>query len=560
MQEIKEMNRVRAFLCLSILFSGILAAQLAFSATVEGRISDTKGSAVAGAMVTLFSGDNLYSETSYTSFSGRYQINTNLIGKARLRVRAPMFIDSLVDVKLKDKQALEKDFSLSLLNSQQAISESLPANAHFAQLKFKDENERERFILNCIGCHEIGSAMTRRARPEAEWNAFVQLMLDRINVQDKDLQARYVELLSEAFDGTPVSGVAPAMVNPVILDTHIREWKLPGSLIGHDMIAHSDGKYYTIDMGADKIYITDPITNTTETISIPAQGLELGGKIKYSHAAKRAIFALTLHHGPHSLQEGPDGRIYTTDVVSARIGVFDPVSRKFSGYELGEGVVYPHTLRFDAQGTLWFTIGMSNQIGRLRPDTGEVKIIDLPKNDVTYPYGIDINPKDGSVWYAQFTANRIGRVDAKTLTVEEFDVPFSGPRRLRFSADGMLWISAFASGSLVKLDPQSMKYTEYDIPAPGPGKFETPYAVYVHPLTQDVWMTANMSDHLYRFIPSEERFIAYPLPTRGSFMRDIVLAQDGSLCGTSSSIPASASEGGMQALICLAPNDAVSNP
>ena len=560
MKEIKKGFSVRAILCVGLLLSSIPGICLAVSATVEGSVTDNSGEAVAGALVTLFSEDDLYSETVYTNLSGYYKITTNLTGKLHLRFRSPMFSDHRGDVVIDDGMILKNNISLSTPNSQHEISESFPANAYFSKLKFKDNDERAGFIMRCIGCHQIGSEITRRERSKTEWNSLIQVMLDRIDVHDENLQKRYVELLSEAFDNSPVSGVAKPVVTSDILETHIREWKLPESLIGHDMIAHSDGKYYTVDMGADKIYITNPVTNTTETVTIPDQGIELGGKIKYSHAAKRAIFALTLHHGPHSLQEGPDGKIYTTDVVSARIGVFDPVSRQFSGYELPDGVVYPHTPRFDRLGTLWLTIGMSNQLGRIIPRTGEIKIIDLPENDVTYPYGIDINPKDGSVWYTQFTGNRIGRLDPKSLEVEEFEVNFTGPRRLRFDADGMLWIAGFSSGLLVKLNPVSMQFTEYVIPAPSPGKFETPYAVYVHPKTQDIWITANISDHLYKFNSSEEQFIAYPLPTRGSYMRDLVLTQDGSLCGTSSPIPASASEGGMQSLICLAPNGFQSHP
>lgn len=32
-----------------------------------------------------------------------------------------------------------------------------------------------------------------------------------------------------------------------------------------------------------------------------------------------------------------------------------------------------------------------------------------------FPYGIDVNPIDGSIWYAALTAHKIGRIDAKTL-------------------------------------------------------------------------------------------------------------------------------------------------
>ena len=104
--------------------------------------------------------------------------------------------------------------------------------------------------------------------------------------------------------------------------------------------------------------------------------------------------------------------------------------------------------------------------------------------------------------------------------MKEFDPPLSGPRRLRFDASGTLWIPAFGDGALVKLDPKTMKYTTYEMPRLSPGESEAPYALAVDPRRQDVWITANMSDRLFRFIPKDERFITYRLPTRGTYTRE----------------------------------------
>jgi streptogramin lyase len=83
---------------------------------------------------------------------------------------------------------------------------------------------------------------------------------------------------------------------------------------------------------------------------------------------------------------------------------------------------------------------------------------------------------------------------------------------------------------------------------------EVPYALAVHPQTQEVWITANMSDRVFRFLPEEERFIAYPLPTRGIFLRDMIFTPEGSVCASSSMAPAPvAVEGGMEEVICIDP-------
>jgi virginiamycin B lyase len=76
----------------------------------------------------------------------------------------------------------------------------------------------------------------------------------------------------------------------------------------------------------------------------------------------------------------------------------------------------------------------------------------------------------------------------------------------------------------------------------------------VHPQTQEVWITANMSDRMFRFLPREKRFIAYPLPTQGIYLRDIVFTPEGMVCSASSPMPAAVTvEGGMQEIVCLDP-------
>jgi len=72
----------------------------------------------------------------------------------------------------------------------------------------------------------------------------------------------------------------------------------------------------------------------------------------------------------------------------------------------------------------------------------------------------------------------------------------------------------------------------YDLPTgialpPGYGNSEQPYALNVNRQTGDVWITGSASDTLIRFDPTGERFSAYPVPTRGSFMREIVFDPDG---------------------------------
>jgi streptogramin lyase len=238
------------------------------------------------------------------------------------------------------------------------------------------------------------------------------------------------------------------------------------------------------------------------------------------------------------------------------------VHSRFKANKIGGMALYPHTLRIDPNGIVWFSIQMSNQMGRFDPKTGKTNIIELPtkmarKDERTpAPYGVDISPVDGSIWYTKLWANMIGRIDPVTFAVQEWEPPVIGPRRARFDKDGGLWIPGYGDGKIARLDTKTMKYETYQLPALAPEEVEAPYALAVDPKTQDVWVSANQSDRMFRFVPKTKKFTAYPLPTRGVYFRDVVFAPDGRVCATNNPMPPQETvvEGGMDSLICLQPD------
>jgi streptogramin lyase len=181
------------------------------------------------------------------------------------------------------------------------------------------------------------------------------------------------------------------------------------------------------------------------------------------------------------------------------------------------------------------------------------KLFGLGRKILSMPYGIDVNPVDGSIWYAKLLANKIGRIDPETFEVTEWDTPLGGPRRPRFAANGVLWIPAFDDGALMSFDPQTETFKTFPLPTLAPGEYETPYALNVHPETGVVWITSNSSDRIFSFDPATGTFTSYPLPTRVSFLRDLVFTTDGKICSSHSNLPAYAIEGGLGGFICLDP-------
>jgi len=541
----------------TLIAAALLAAQPILAAGIDGQVLDDVGAPVTGAMVTLARADGLYSVTVYSDNKGAFHLDTALEGDLTLRARAPRFADAQQMVHVAGSGKAKADFKLRRLTSPDELSYGLTASAQFKRLKFKSEQQKKDFQNDCLSCHQIGNERTSRALPKEYWQATVERMLGFVGSSDKQTLADYVELLSTAFDGKPYIVEQSTEVAPEMLRAKITEWRLPGAIIAHDgEVNPKDGRFYLVD--GDAVFITDPVANRTETVPVPAMGVPLGGNFP-AMGLPIPIGMSQSRHGMHSLQYGPDGRFYITSALGGTITSYDPASREFKDYPVGGGALWPHTLRFDKTGIAWFTISISNQVGRFDPKTGETKVIDLPKTTnrptagFMFPYGIDVSPTDGSVWYTRLWAQKIGRVDPKTLAVKEYDPPLSGPRRLRFDASGTLWIPAFGDGALVKLEPKTMKYTTYKMPRLSADESEAPYALAVDPRRQDVWITSNMSDRLFRFIPKEQRFIAYRMPTRGFYSREFFFPADGRICSPASPLPAAPDviEGGLDTIVCL---------
>ena len=60
-----------------------------------------------------------------------------------------------------------------------------------------------------------------------------------------------------------------------------------------------------------------------------------------------------------------------------------------------------------------------------------------------------------------------------------------------------------------------------------------------------------MTDRFFRFIPDEERWVAYPIPLTGTYTRDVTFTRDGKVCTSNNPLPAPALEGGVLQIFCI---------
>lgn len=569
----------------------IAGVSVAHAGVITGVV-ECAGQPIAGAMVTAIDSTAKRRDTVYTDAQGRYTLSIDFSGALTLRARAPYFQDATQPISLAADASAMQNFTLIRHGVAEELSASLSASAHLTKLSFPSHDTRAAFISQCNYCHQVGNALTTTPREESAWRQTVQRMEGYFSMLTPKESDDIAKVLAAGFDGKPVHAVQQHVFHPELARARVKEWVVGDALsFIHDADVGEDERLYGADEGHDLIWVLDRTTGRIEQHKQPDIDLPKGGVFS---GVQLPIGVFTGKHGPHSLAQGKDGRFWITNALSSTLASFDPATRKFKLYDVGRTHLYPHTVRIDGDGIVWFTITASNEVGRFDPKTEEFRIISLPhggfwsavsdylfpwvlkvaawfpernlhlgvshhrwanqgRSAFAFPYGIDVNPIDGSIWYAKLYHHKIGRIDPKTLEIVEFDTPLKGPRRLRFDSEGNLWIPAFDDGGLMKFDMHSKRFETFRLPLLAHNEYEVPYALAVHPRTGDVWVTSNMSDRMFRFDPKNKTFITYAMPTRVTWLRDLVFAKDGGICSSSSNLPAYGIEGGLASFICLYP-------
>lgn len=551
-------------------------------ASVMVRVQTTAVSAPAnwyGKTGGSVSGVVLPEFTGFTNANGRLSLALPY-DEVRLQLRSPGFQTLSID-KARGNASLS--LKLTPETDPAALAASRPANAWFSQLDLGDETLKKHYALQCAFCHQQGNAFLRAERSPEQWSEVIARMITYGSRLATEAQEVLPERLSEGYrhlrehpELIPAGTPWPGNLNGIT----ITEWPIGDAMSQmHDLLTHSNGKVYVGDNLKDDLIEIDPVTGEYSIYKLPRSPDDKPGGLL--GARLRAFPVHETYVGLHSFAESPiDGHIFMTCSVQQRLIEFAPESKTFTVHQFKEGY-YPHTLRFDAQDRVWFTVALSNQVAVLDRKTGEFTFIDLPirnlreritvalvgvilkladwglplnklpidfqSSGLPLPYGIEVAP-DGSVWFARLYADDIGRIDPETLEVTMIPTPFMGPRRLRADADSKLWIAAFPESAIAKYDPASGKFTRYDMPVVPAGS-DTPYSLNVDRKRGIVWVDGNQSDSVLAFDIAKESWQFIPLPRLVSFTRDVEITPDGTAWTSNSSFPSWHIEGAQPTLI-----------
>jgi len=483
---------------------------------LSGTVSAGDGTPIAGAIVSVTDARGR-SQAVYSLEDGTYRLDTGLTGALEVLGRKRYHEDAKLSLTLGAEAAESRDFTLDAITDPKALSDAHPALSHFSMMAFDDDPNalfsRPNFARDCLTCHQLGNAFTRWQRPAESWLPTVQRMHGYLgDASEDDIRARSA-FLAKSFDGRLATSRPTVPYDPMLAQATIYRWSLDDAVVPHDAeFDEENHRIYISEMFAGELLEVNLDNGDVKHMKLPDDGMPPGGM--FAKMGLPSPYGLTISRSPHSLTKGHDGRWYLSDSVGAAITAFDP-------------------------------------------KTGEMTVIDLPKTPslstpgTTVPYGVAIHPETGGIWYAKLASDKIGHIDPETLEVTEYDSPVRAPRRQRFDKQGYLWVAGFSDGAIARIDTRTMDAKVIALPVFAEGEIPAPYALAVHPDTQDIWINDTMNDVAWRYIQAEERFVVYPLVLRGTYTRDFTFTHKGWACTASNPIPPAALEGGVPELICI---------
>jgi virginiamycin B lyase len=164
--------------------------------------------------------------------------------------------------------------------------------------------------------------------------------------------------------------------------------------------------------------------------------------------------------------EAPDGSIWWAGQWGNLIGRIDPDSGEMKEYPLPPASM-PHSVTVDDAGKVWYTGNKNATVGRLNPDSGEITVYEMPDPAARDPHTAVFDQK-GVLWFTLQHSNMVGRLDPATgdIALVTLKSPGSRPYGIKIDAEGVPWVACNGSNCLVRVDPNTMGLTEIKLPIP----------------------------------------------------------------------------------------------
>ncbi|MBV8835011.1 MAG: carboxypeptidase regulatory-like domain-containing protein, partial [Alphaproteobacteria bacterium] len=206
-------------------------------------------------------------------------------------------------------------------------------------------------------------------------------------------------------------------------------------------------------------------------------------------------------------------------------------------YDLPRATIAPHDVRTDAQGFVWYSNFVENDLGRLDPRTGAHVEFAYPEAKPGFPTGslaLELD-EDGNFWLATMFQSGLVRFDTKTQTFRHFPVPAALDSDAmqqsllmpgRAHVDGKVWTNDVARGAILRLDVASGNYQLFDPFVGRRGTQHSPYGLAAD-AQNNLYFMDFADESIGRVDAKTGRSLIYPTPTPRSRPRRTMMDAQG---------------------------------
>ncbi|GHE85661.1 Vgb family protein [Thalassotalea profundi] len=162
--------------------------------------------------------------------------------------------------------------------------------------------------------------------------------------------------------------------------------------------------------------------------------------------------------------EAADGSIWWAGQRANLIGRINPNTGEMKEYILPENSM-PHTVTTDRHGNIWYTGNKNGSVGKLDIKTEKITEFKMPNKEAKDPHSAIFDDK-GILWFTLQHSNMIGRLNPNTgdIKLVTMNSPKSKPYGIKIDANGTPWVACNGRNCLVKVNPQTMELTDIMLP------------------------------------------------------------------------------------------------
>lgn len=233
------------------------------------------------------------------------------------------------------------------------------------------------------------------------------------------------------------------------------------------------------------------------------------------------VFPVPRGSHPHDVAPSPDGTaVWYTGQLRGVLGKLDPETGEVKEIPLGAGSM-PHGVIVGPDGAPWITDGGLNAIIKVDPETEAVFVYKLPVGFSNANLNTASFDGNGVLW---FTGQNgvYGSFDPKTETMNAYRAPRGrGPYGIHTTPDGDVYYVSLAASYLGDIDEETGEITEIDPPTANAGTRR----VWSDSQGQ-LWITEFHAGHLAMYAPETGEWHEWEMPAGANSSPYAVVVDD----------------------------------